>query len=44
MRPDTIFTDWLLCRALTSALLGRCWSSTRSFEELLEHYAPEAAE
>jgi hypothetical protein len=22
MRPDTIFTNWLLCRALTSALLG----------------------
>jgi hypothetical protein len=34
-----------MCRALTSALVGKCLEpNTMTFEELLEHYRPQAAE
>jgi hypothetical protein len=34
-----------MCRALTSALVGKCLEpSTMTFEELLERYRPQAAE
>jgi hypothetical protein len=34
-----------MCRALTSALVGKCLEpNTMTFEELLEHYRPQVAE
>jgi hypothetical protein len=35
--------SYSMCRALTSALIGKCLEpNTMSFEELLEHYRPPA--